>query len=64
MNDLRCRDCVYFAALPSDDDHGQCLRYPPVFTGIPDEGVTFADNWSFPTVMDDDTCGELKERDI
>jgi hypothetical protein len=49
---MKCSNCAYFRAV--EEEGGNCHRYPPIWITTP-EGC----GSDFPTVAEDDFCGEF-----
>lgn len=50
---MQCSNCAFYRAEPGDE-HGRCHRYPPIM--VPEDGIY---SFDFPTVNEDDFCGEF-----
>lgn len=53
---MHCTNCAFYRVEPGEE-YGRCHRYPPVM--VVEEGYSF----DFPTVNDDDFCGEFQSGD-
>lgn len=50
---MQCKNCAYYKA-EQGDEFGRCHRFPPVM--VPEDGQY---SFDFPTVNEDDFCGEF-----
>jgi len=57
MNEKKCFTCYFVYIL--DGQRAMCRRYPP-----PSLEIDYAQHTKWPTVGDDDWCGEWKEYSI
>ena len=68
MCDKHCENCVFFLPFYEEGDKppllGNCQRFPPVWTGGPDEADAVDEDfyWKHPLVGAYNTCGEFQER--
>lgn len=76
----RCETCKFWTRetlgrigkdkSDSNDDPGQCTRYPPVFVALPKDDEDETDRcchsfvfWQQPITQWDTTCGEWQQRE-
>jgi len=52
MIGVECGKCIYF-------ESGLCHRYPPIVSVVIDSKDELVPTLSFPTVEEDDWCGEF-----